>query len=195
MEFKYRSTKTFHQAFPVAYRQWRADSHCSKIHGYALSVHLEFGAQDLDARNWVCDFGSLRPLKAELEGWFDHSLLVAQNDPHRELLLQLGKAGIAKITEVERTGCEGLADFIFEHLNDREAGWLKIHGYGGRVLCTKVEVRETDANMAMRCLTVNDYVRFTGPRIEDHAHIGTGINTSTWNSNPGLDADPQATRV
>lgn len=172
IEFAYRSTKTFHQAFPVAYRQWRADSHCNVLHGYALSVHLEFGANDLDARNWVVDFGSLKPLKGQLEDWFDHKLLVAQDDPHFDVLTSPGVAHVAAVTTVEKTGCEGIADFIFEHLNDRDAGWLKTYGYSGRVLCTKVEVRETDANMAMRCLTTNDYVRFMPRSLERHVHEG-----------------------
>lgn len=144
---KFISTKTYDHLGPVAYRQWRADSHCNLIHGYALSFHFEFEADDLDARNWVVDFGSLKPLKGLLEDWFDHTLLVAQDDPERELLLELGKRGVAKITEVEKTGCEGLADFLYEYINDC---WLKDYGYAGRVWCSRVEVRETPSNMAAR---------------------------------------------
>ncbi len=93
---------------------------------------------------WVIDFGSLRPLKSLLEDWFDHTLLVAADDPHREALLNLGKLGIAKITEVERTGCEGLASFLIEYVNTI---FLPQYGEKDRVWCTRVEVRETDANM------------------------------------------------
>ncbi len=50
---KYISTKTYKQIGPVAYRQWRADSHCNLIHGYALSFHFEFECDTLDARNWT----------------------------------------------------------------------------------------------------------------------------------------------
>ena len=156
---KYRSTKTYKQIGPVAYRQWRADSHCNLIHGYALSFHFEFEATSLDARNWVVDFGGLKPLKALLEEWFDHTLLVAVDDPKREELLRLGQLGLAKITEVEKTGCEGLSSFLLEFLNGEDGldGWLKEAGLsdGGRVRCLKVEVRETDSNMAMTC--VDDY--------------------------------------
>ena len=35
--YKYVSTKEYHDAFPCAYRQWRADSHCNLIHGYSFS--------------------------------------------------------------------------------------------------------------------------------------------------------------
>ncbi len=146
---KWISTKTYRQIGPVAYRQWRADSHCNLIHGYALSFHFEFETDDLDARNWVMDFGGLRPLKDKLEEWFDHTLLVAEDDPQREELLRLGRLGLAKITEVERTGCEGLADFLYRYING-----VFLPDYGkveaDRIWCCKVEVRETDSNMAMR---------------------------------------------
>lgn len=142
----YKSTKTYNELGPVAYRQWRADSHCNQIHGYALSFHFEFESDTLDARNWVVDYGSLRPLKDKLEEWFDHTLLVAIDDPEREALIALGKLGVAKITEVERTGCEGLAAFLYEYINTI---FLGDYGYADRVWCCKVQVRETGANMAM----------------------------------------------
>jgi 6-pyruvoyltetrahydropterin/6-carboxytetrahydropterin synthase len=144
---KYISTKTYNQIGPVAYRQWRADSHCRLIHGYALSFHLEFECDTLDARNWCMDFGGLKPLKGLLEDWFDHTLLVAQDDPMREHLLKLGELKLAKITEVEKTGCEGIADFLYEYINTI---FLPNYGEKERVWCSKVQVRETDANMAMR---------------------------------------------
>lgn len=144
---KFISTKTYNQIGPVCYRQWKADSHCSKLHGYALSFHFEFESDTLDARNWVVDFGSLKPLKGLLEDWFDHTLLVAFDDPMKEHLLKLGELKLAKITEVEKTGCEGIADFLYKYVNGI---FLKDHGYSDRVWCCKVEVRETDNNMAMR---------------------------------------------
>lgn len=144
---KYTSTKTYKQAFPLAYRQWRADSHCNKIHGYAMTFHFEFECDTLDARNWCMDYGGLKPLKAQLEEWFDHTLLVAADDPERETLLELGRKGLAKVTEVEKTGCEGLADFLYEYINTI---YLPNVGEIDRVWCSKVEVRETDSNMAYR---------------------------------------------
>jgi 6-pyruvoyltetrahydropterin/6-carboxytetrahydropterin synthase len=146
---KYISTKEYKQIGPVAYRQWRADSHCRFIHGYALSFKFEFECNELDVRNWAMDYGGLKPLKSLLEDWFDHTLLVAVDDPDREHLLNLGKLKLAKITEVEKTGCEGIADFLYEYINT-----IFMPQYGAeeakRLWCCKVEVRETDANMAMR---------------------------------------------
>ena len=143
----YVSTKTYKQLGPVAYRQHRADSHCNLIHGYALSFHFEFESEDLDSRNWVMDFGGLRPLKDLLEDWFDHTLLVADDDPDREHLLKLGELGLAQVTQVEKTGCEGLSSFLYEYINPI---FLKDYGEADRIWCSKVEVRETDSNMAMK---------------------------------------------
>ena len=143
---RYVSTKTYKDLGPVAYRQWRADSHCNKLHGYSLSFHFEFETNDLDARNWVMDFGGLRPLKDKLEEWFDHTLLLAEDDPEFETLNELGKKGLAKITLVEKTGCEGIASFLYEYVNTI---FLKDYGESQRVWCCKVEVRETENNMAM----------------------------------------------
>lgn len=142
---KYCSTKEYKDLGPVAYRQWRADSHCRLIHGYALSFKFHFEAYTLDARNWVQDYGGLKPLKGLLEEWFDHTLLVAEDDPDRQHLEYLGLKKLAKITLVGRTGCEGLADFIIRFVNEQ---FLPLYGDVGRVICRRVEVRETGANMA-----------------------------------------------
>lgn len=142
---KFTSTKEYLHLGPVAYRQWRADSHCKLIHGYAMSFRFHFEANDLDARNWVVDYGSLRPLKGLLEDWFDHKLLVAQDDPQMAAFQNLENLGLAQLTIVEKTGCEGLAEWIIRYVNEL---WLKDYGYDDRVTCRKVEVRETGANMA-----------------------------------------------
>jgi 6-pyruvoyltetrahydropterin/6-carboxytetrahydropterin synthase len=95
------------------------------------------------------DFGGLKPLKERLEEWFDHTLLVAEDDPKKSELLRLGDLGLAKITVVEKTGCEGLADFLYEYVNTI---FLPMYGKteAERIWCCRVEVRETDSNMAMR---------------------------------------------
>ncbi len=145
---KYTSTKTYNNIGPVAYRQWRAESHCKFIHGYALSFHFEFESDTLDARNWVVDFGSLRPLKDFLEDQFDHTLLVALDDPQYNVIMELSDGGIAQVREFEKVGCEGLASAIYEWVNT-----VMLPSFGAdvadRVWCSKVEVRETPSNMAM----------------------------------------------
>lgn len=143
----YRSTKTFgHEiGLSAAFRQWRAESHCRLIHGYALAVRLEFEAKELDIRNWVVDFGSLKSLKAMLEDTFDHKLLVAEDDPWKTELLRLQELGVAEVVMVPATGCEAFAEMIYECVEV----WLRDNGYAPRCRIAKVEVSEHGANSAI----------------------------------------------
>ena len=143
----YRSTKTYtsERGYAVAYRQWRADSHCNKLHGYALGFHFEFEADTLDARNWVVDFGSLKSLKAKLDEWFDHTCLVALDDPEYKLFQMLHDKHLIKMVAVDRTGCEGLAEWLYSYVDEI---WMPENGYADRCRIVKVEVRETPSNSA-----------------------------------------------
>ena len=80
-------------------------------------------------------------------GYNDFSRLI--DDPQRDLLMALHNAKIAKVTEVEKTGCEGLADYLYKYVNT-----IFLPSYGkceaDRLWCYRVEVRETQANMAFR---------------------------------------------
>ena len=69
----FRSTKTFghHLGLSACFRQHRAESHCRLLHGYALQIKLTFEADTLDVRNWVVDFGALKPLRKRFEELFD----------------------------------------------------------------------------------------------------------------------------
>jgi len=95
------------------------------------------------------DYGSLRPLKDKLEEWFDHRMLVSEDDPNFDDFILLDRKGIAKVTVVARTGCEGLADWLYEYINT-----ILMPSYGqdvaDRVWCCEVQVRETPSNMALR---------------------------------------------
>ena len=143
----YVSTKRYgHEAgFSMAYRQWKADSHCRFIHGYSLAFNFEFQSETLDVRNWVCDFGGFRTLKDFLEQYFDHTLLVTQDDPELEFFREIGNRGLAQVREVEKTGCEGISDFLFWYMNEI---WLHENGYTDVVFCRKVHVQETPNNSA-----------------------------------------------
>lgn len=143
----FKSTKTYgHEiGLSCAFRQHRAESHCRFIHGYALRVHLEFEAEELDVRNWVVDFGSLKSFKGLLEDTFDHKLLVAEDDPYFDELMSLEEFGLAQIRVLPKVGCEAFAEYI------HGAGdtWLQSNGYAPRVRLSKVEVAEHGANSAI----------------------------------------------
>lgn len=146
-EYKHYSTKTYHpeEGISAAFRQWRADSHCRFIHGYALGFRFVFGADELDVRNWVVDFGSLKSLKETIKANFDHKTLIAEDDPETGWFREAEHRGILDLVIVEKAGCEAFAELLYEYADV----WLKDYGYKPRVDIVEVEVFEHGANSAI----------------------------------------------
>jgi 6-pyruvoyltetrahydropterin/6-carboxytetrahydropterin synthase len=149
---KFTSTKVF-DGFSTVFRQWRAEgTHCQKLHGYGISFKLWFEG-DLDERNWVWDFGGMKRAKGTIDGmspkeWmdymFDHTFLVAQDDPFKDSFLKMDEAGVAQVRIVPATGAERFAKFIF----DKVAPFIYTETEG-RVKVTRVEFREHAKNSAI----------------------------------------------
>ena len=140
----YFSTKTWEHVVSTAFRQHKAQSHCNQIHGYALTFKATFGAYQLDVRNWVVDFGSLKSFKGWLENNFDHKLLIAKDDPYRHTIdCEIGDLA-ADINIVEATGCEAIARMAWEWMEC----WLTHNGYAPRCWLHRLEVMEHPGNSA-----------------------------------------------
>lgn len=139
------STKTYNHSIGLscAFRQWRANSHCKYIHGYAISVKLMFRSSHLDYQNFVMDFGGLKPIKQWLENTFDHKTLIAMDDPEFAKFLELDKIGLIQMCPVQDTGCESFAKMIYEYVNL----WLATEHAHCRLY--SVEVREHEGNSAI----------------------------------------------
>jgi 6-pyruvoyltetrahydropterin/6-carboxytetrahydropterin synthase len=127
-----------------AFRQWRAESHCSLIHGYALAFEFRFVSSNLDSNNWVIDFGSLKPLEAWLRGMFDHTTVVAEDDPAKALYSEMQFQGLIDLRVVQSTGCESFAALAFD-----EGSRLARELTDGRVRLESVKVSEHNANSAI----------------------------------------------
>ena len=143
----YRSTKTYdhNEGLSCTFRQWRAGaSHCSLLHGYALAFKFVFVARELDERHWCFDFGGLKPVRQWLHEMFDHTLLVAVDDPERARLEDLGRSGLADVRVVPAVGCEATARLVYA----RVSGMMHDLS-GGRVWLESVEVREHGGNSAI----------------------------------------------
>ena len=118
----YVSTKTYgnDRGLSCCFRQWRSThSHCSLLHGYSIGIRLQFESETLDDRNWVMDFGGLKAFKDWAEYMFDHTLVIAQDDPHLEMfkkMAELGlqdKGGVCDLRIVEAVGCEKFAELAY----------------------------------------------------------------------------------
>lgn len=112
----YQSTKTYGHniGLSACFRQPNAHSHCKFLHGYSLQFKFTFEAKELDERNWVVDFGGLKPLKAWLEDMFDHKVVLDKKDPYMSTFKILENQGLAEITEVDGVGVEMFAKHAYD---------------------------------------------------------------------------------
>jgi 6-pyruvoyltetrahydropterin/6-carboxytetrahydropterin synthase len=124
---KFYSTKTYgtDRGLSCCFRQWRAThSHCSTLHGYSIGIKLIFESDTLDDRNWVMDFGGLKQFKDWADAMFDHTLIIAKDDPYREdFMILAGIAGgyqdrgVCDLRIVEGVGCEMFAKMCYDAMN------------------------------------------------------------------------------
>ena len=148
---KFQSSKVF-DGFSTVFRQWKAKTtHCRFVHGYGISFKVYFEG-GLDERNWVWDFGGMKRAKTKIDGkspkeWmdymFDHTLIVAEDDPHLNAFKNMEEAGVAQVRVIPATGAEKFAEYIYNKLNkfvDTETE--------GRVRVTKVKFMEHGKNAA-----------------------------------------------
>ena len=147
----FKSTKII-ELGSCAFRQPQADSHCKYLHGYGVSFKLWFEGQ-LDQRNWVWDFGGMKRAEGTIDGmkpkeWFDymfdHTFIVAEDDPFKESFLKMNEAGVAQVRVVPATGAERFAQFIYEKVNP-----FIMDETNGRVKLARVEFREHSKNSAI----------------------------------------------
>ena len=123
----YQSTKTYgtDRGLSCCFRQWRSThSHCSLLHGYSIGIRLVFESETLDDRNWVMDFGGLKAFKEWADWQFDHTMVVALDDPHLDRFRELAKlgrqdqGGVCDLRIVEAVGCEKFAELAYRTMNE-----------------------------------------------------------------------------
>jgi 6-pyruvoyltetrahydropterin/6-carboxytetrahydropterin synthase len=146
------STKVF-DGFSTVFRQWNATTtHCQYLHGYGVSFKLWFEG-DLDERNWVWDFGGMKRAKGKIDGktpkaWFDymfdHTMIVAEDDPFLNSFLKMGEAGAAQVRVVSAVGAERFAEFIYNKVNP-----FIVKETEERVKIIRVEFKEHGKNSAI----------------------------------------------
>ena len=148
----YQSTKLF-DGFSCCFRQWKAETtHCRFLHGYGVSFRVTFEG-DLDHRNWVWDFGGMKRAKTLIDGmqpkeWmdymFDHTVIVAKDDPNLSTFQTMEIMNIIQLRIVEATGAEKFSEFIYNKLNE----FVQIETQS-RVRVAQVEFMEHCKNTAI----------------------------------------------
>jgi len=147
----YISTKLF-DGFSTVFRQWKAENtHCKFLHGYDISFRVWFEGE-LDERNWVWDFGGMKRSKSTIDGmnpraWmeymFDHTMIVAEDDPYVESFKKMNEVGVAQVRVIPAVGAEKFAEYIYQKLSS-----FINEETQGRVRIIKIEVYEHEKNSA-----------------------------------------------
>ena len=147
----FRSTKVF-DGYSTVFRQWKAEgTHCRFLHGYGVSFKVWFEGE-LDERNWVWDFGGMKRAKGNIDGmnpkaWmdymFDHTTIVAKDDPYLEIFKQMNNEGIIQLRIIPAVGAEQFSNYL----------WVKLNNFiqeetDGRVRVIQVEFKEHEKNTA-----------------------------------------------
>ena len=162
------STKTYgnERGLSCTSRQWAAESDCHLLHGYSFGFHFVFAAEQLDKRGWVLDFGKggFGQIRDWLHEMFDHTLLVAEDDPERAALENLGALGIARVRIVPGTSCERVAEMTFRKANEIVGKLTK-----GRCWVESVECSEHGSNSGIYRSTEAQARLVESDRI--HAHL------------------------
>ena len=148
----YKSRKKF-DGFSTCFRQWRANTtHCQYLHGYDVEFEVTFEG-DLDHRNWVWDFGGMKRAKNLIEGrqpkeWmeymFDHTVVVAEDDPDMQNFVDMDARGIIQLRVIPAVGAEKFAEYLYHKLND----FVQTET-DGRVKVVKVKFMENHKNSAI----------------------------------------------
>ena len=151
---KFQSSKVF-DGFSTVFRQHNAKTtHCSFLHGYGISFKVYFEGE-LDDRNWVWDFGGMKRAKTLIDGkspkaWmdymFDHTMIIAEDDPELLAFQQMDKVGVAQVRVIPATGAEKFSEYIYNKLNE----FVKTET-NNRVRVTKVKFMEHGKNAAYYC--------------------------------------------
>ena len=169
---KFYSTKTYgnDRGLSCCFRQWRAShSHCSTLHGYSIGIKLVFECETLDDKNWCMDFGGLKSFKAWADSMFDHTLIIAQDDPHLEFFRKMSWMGdppisgvvnhpdvrphergaLCDLRIVEGVGCEMFAKMCYDKMAEIIATKDSRYPINPNVRVKSAEVFEHGANSAI----------------------------------------------
>jgi 6-pyruvoyltetrahydropterin/6-carboxytetrahydropterin synthase len=135
------------------FRQWKAEgTHCRFLHGYGVSFKVWFEGE-IDEKNWVWDFGGMKRANGTIDGmnpkaWmdymFDHTTLIAEDDPYLEGWKAMDHHGLIQLRVIPHVGAERFAEFVFNKIND----FVKAET-DNRVRVTKVEFMEHNKNSAI----------------------------------------------
>lgn len=127
---------------PCAHRAWAQGGNCVFLHGYERSFELTFEAEALEiGTGFVVDFSRLKGIRKLLESQFDHTTVIAEDDPMLAEFERMHELGVMDLRVMTQAGMEGAAQWVLENAD----AFIR-RDTGGRVRVVRVLARESRKN-------------------------------------------------
>ena len=69
----------------------------------------------------MCDFGCFKRngIKEHMNFMFDHTTVVAKDDPELEMFEELANKGLIQLRVLDHVGCEKFAQYVYDYINEK----------------------------------------------------------------------------
>jgi 6-pyruvoyltetrahydropterin/6-carboxytetrahydropterin synthase len=107
--------KTFDD-LSCAFRHWRGDQRLGSMHGYALAITLRMRTTRSEpGAAGLVDFSKFGSIKQLLQNQFDHTLLVADDDPEAATFVGFGERTGTRVHLMPNVALDGIATWVMTH--------------------------------------------------------------------------------
>jgi 6-pyruvoyltetrahydropterin/6-carboxytetrahydropterin synthase len=146
---KYSVVKRYghEEGLSCTFRQYLApETHCSKLHSYALAFEFTWSGNELDHRNWLINYGEIKPIREWLHNQFDHRTCIDFQDPELDIFKELDKRKVIDLNIMYNgVGCEKFAEYVYNYVSE----WTKTIVGDRDVILESVKIQEHPGNTAI----------------------------------------------
>lgn len=135
--------RRFFDQLPCCHRSWANPGKRFFLHGCERTFDVEFACAETEPGSGLVVEGDVvAEIRATLRYQFDHTTLIAADDPQRDLFELLAERGVIDLRVMDNTGLEGSAAWVFE-----TAERIVALATGGRVWVSRIEAGESRNNV------------------------------------------------
>lgn len=129
-------------SLPCCHRSWTNEGKRFFLHGYERTFEIEFAcAQTEPGTDLVVGPDTLEEIREALRKQFDHTTLIAADDPERDLFELLAERGVIDLRIMDSTGMERSAAWVFDTVES-----IVVRATQGRVWVSQIKARESHSN-------------------------------------------------
>ena len=129
-------------SLPCCHRSWTNEGKRFFLHGYERTFEIEFAcAQTEPGSGLVLGPDALDETRAALRKQFDHTTLIAADDPELDLFELLGSRGVIDLRIMDNTGMERSAAWVFDTVES-----IVVRATQGRVWVSQIKARESHSH-------------------------------------------------